>query len=84
MAKQTLNQAIMLARTGKSADLARAAVALNGLPEGGWAETKQARVRLIDDLPMKNAREYTADEFIAAIYDIEPRGNAAGVYRTKI
>jgi len=69
MAKQTLKQAIFLLTSGKSTELLRAAFALDGKPAGDWPETQQARAQMIDLLPARHARAYTADEFVSAVYD---------------
>lgn len=65
---QTIKQAMVLARTGKSQSLARAAHVLSGLPVGGWAETRQAMRSILNDLPLRQERSYTVAEFVDAAY----------------
>jgi hypothetical protein len=77
--RQTLAQAVMLARFGQSKDLARAASALDGCPVGGWPETQQARRAILDDLPVRSLRAYTLDEWISAVYTVD----YADRYRTR-
>lgn len=67
---QTLKQAIHLARSGKSRDLARAAYYLHGLPVGGWGETSQAMVRIREELPLRADRDYTVGDFVSAAYEV--------------
>jgi hypothetical protein len=80
MAKQTLKQALHLLTSGKSDALVRAAFALDNIPAGDWPDTQEARRRMIDDLPMRHARAYTADEFADAVYDWS---ELTGRYRTR-
>lgn len=47
---------------------------LDGLPEGGWAETVQARIRLLELIPSPGERSYVVDELIAAVYTIDSTG----------
>lgn len=68
MNKQSLEQAVQLARTGKSRELARAARVLHGLPQGGWPQTQQAMRDLRGFLPIRELRDYTVSEFISACY----------------
>ena len=68
MAKQTLEQAVHLAKTGKSKSLVIAAKSLLGCPVGGWGQTAQARLQVREELPLRSQRDYTLDEFIAAAY----------------
>ena len=69
--RQTLDQALELARSGKSRDLEHAASILSGKPVGGWPETTQARAELVDHLPFRSDRAYTVEEFVAAAYEID-------------
>lgn len=71
---QTLKQALYLARSGKDRELALAAGALIGCPVGGWGETAQATRRLREYLPLRQLREYSADEFIGAAYVVDHAG----------
>jgi hypothetical protein len=71
MTKQTLAQAIHLARAGKSRALVRAVHALDGKPPGGWGETMQAWREMVGDLPLRSQRDYTADEFVDAVYGVD-------------
>lgn len=71
MTKQTLTQAIHLARTGLSRTMARAAHALDGCPIGSWPETEQARRQIRDDLPARSCRRYTVDQFVDAAYRVD-------------
>jgi hypothetical protein len=59
MAKQTIKQAL------RSPAIRRA---LNGLgcPVGGWAETEQARMRVYEEMPIRELRAYTLNELVAA------------------
>lgn len=68
--KQSLRTAVRLAGTDGH-PLCRAANYLVGCPAGGWAETAQARRQLVDDLPARDARSYTAEEFIAAVLTLD-------------
>jgi hypothetical protein len=78
--KQSLEQALHLARTNKSRDLNRAASMLDGLPCGGWPQTTQALAELSDLLPLRDDRAYTVAEFIDAAYKLRPHKNAADTY----
>lgn len=82
--KQTLKQAMYLAETGKSRGLRRAALALDGLPDGGWPETQQAYGYIREELPFRHDRAYTLDEFIEAAYELIEHHNAASVYRARL
>lgn len=44
---------------------------LEGCPEGGWAETRQAIMRLRDEIPRPDCRDYTIWQLIAALYDVD-------------
>lgn len=68
---QTLKQAVHLISTGKSRELSRAAAALLGQPVGGWPETQQAREHLLNELPIRQYRDYTIDQFVAAVYTVD-------------
>jgi hypothetical protein len=67
---KTLPQALATIRTQPTCSLARACQ-LDGLPVGGWGETAQARSRLVEALPWRTDRDYTADDLIAALYAID-------------
>jgi hypothetical protein len=69
MARQTLVQAVHLALTGRSRDLARAAWVLDGKPIGGWPETQQAWREVVNELPFRHDRSYTVDHFVDAMYE---------------
>jgi hypothetical protein len=71
MKKQTLDQAVLLARSGKSKDLQRAAMYLSGCPTGGDPATVEAWQQMRDELPRPNEREYSEGEFVAAVYTID-------------
>ncbi len=49
----------------------RALSGLIGCPAGGWAETSQARRRLVDELPVRSLRSYSADELISAALELD-------------
>jgi hypothetical protein len=70
MAKETLKQALYLFSCGKR--IIRCGLA--GCPEGGWAQTEQARAQLLDELPLRSERAYTVDEFISAAYELDHAG----------
>jgi len=80
MAKQTLKQALFLVTSGNSAALLRAAFSLDGKPAGEWPDTRQARAQMIDLLPARHARAYTADEFADAVLDLD---ESTGRYSTR-
>lgn len=84
MSKQTLKQALYLARAGKSRPLRGAAMALRGLPEGGWAETQAAMREIEERIPARDARSYSVEEFVAGAYSVEGNGRDAGRYRSKL
>ncbi len=88
MPKQTLTQALHLARTGKDRQLRRAARRLHGLPEGGWAETEQAMREIMGLLPFSFQRDYTLGEWVAATHYVVPDksrpGRSAGRWATRI
>lgn len=77
---QTLAQAIHLATTGKSRTLRGAATELHSKPVGGWPETEQALRQIKDALPLRDARDYTLDEFVGAMYLVD----SADRYRSNI
>ena len=64
--KQTLVQAVSLATSGKSRVLASAAVSLIGTMPGS-GERAQAYRQMVDLLPARRLRAYTADQFLAAM-----------------
>ena len=68
MAKQTLKQAVYLAKSGQSKSLASAANSLLGCPVGGWGETEQAMHRVREELPLRSQRDYTLADFVGAVY----------------
>ena len=70
-AKMTIKQAKLLADTGKSKDLARAANIMTGCPRGGWAETEQARTRLGDLLPASADRSFTKQQWLDEMYVLD-------------
>lgn len=74
MHKQTLKQAIHLGRTGKDKALARALGYLDGCPTGAWAATEQARREILGELPLREFRAYSLDQFIEAAYTIDHAG----------
>jgi len=77
---KSLEGAVYLARSGKSRDLTRAAVRLDGCPEGGWPETQQAWRDIESWLPLESERSYDVATFVDALYAID----GAGRYRAKI
>ena len=81
MAKlQTLDQAVHLAKSGKSKSLSSAACSLLGKPVGGWPETQQAMRELRDELPLRSQREYTVQQFVDAVYITD----SADRYRSRL
>lgn len=76
-ARQTLDQALCLARLGHSRRLGQALNILHGVPLGGWSETRQAYSTLGELLPARSARAYTIEQFVEAAYSIRD-----GRYRT--
>jgi hypothetical protein len=79
MAKQTLSQAIHVAYSAKSRELARAISFLDGCPVGGWGETTQARTMIAGALPLRGERRYTIEQFIVSAYSVDH----ADRYRTR-
>lgn len=70
---QSLKQALRLIRSGRGlCDVTRSGLA--GCPVGGWAETAQARSRMIDALPVRSARAYSVDDIITALYAEDSAG----------
>lgn len=41
---------------------------LDGCPVGGWPETRQAMLRLADELPRRDERDYDIRQLVAALY----------------
>lgn len=83
--RQTLDQAVYLAKSGKSESLSRAASHLDGLPVGGWPKTEEAMQRTIDDLPWAFDRSYTCRQFVEALYTIEHADDrSSGIYRRRV
>ena len=64
--KQSLKQAVVLARTPGT--LIGRCCGLEGLPIGDWPATKQAMAQLMDALPLRSQRSYTAAELVDALY----------------
>lgn len=79
MKKQTIAAAIHRANENHN-DMTRAALVLDGCPVGGWGETQQAMQRLRELLPSREARSYSVEDFIDAVYRID----AADRYRSKL
>jgi hypothetical protein len=67
---QTLTEAVHLAATGKSNSLRIAARLLDGCPPGGSGETDCAWRQMIDCLPQRRLRAYTADQWVERVYYI--------------
>jgi hypothetical protein len=44
---------------------------LVGLPDGGWPETKQAWHRLLETLPARSERDFTADQLVARYLQVD-------------
>jgi hypothetical protein len=44
---------------------------LDGCPEGSWPETRQALLRLQDELPPPAARTYTFWDVVEALYVVD-------------
>lgn len=44
---------------------------LVGCPEGGWPETEQAKRRLVDALPFRTDRNYSASDLIESALVID-------------
>jgi len=65
--KETLRQAVKLARTGRRPVRA----GLDGCPVGGWARTQQALAGLAEELPHYTARHYTVDQLVDALYVVD-------------
>ena len=77
MAKQSLRTAVRL--TQRERAYQRAANYMEGLPVGGWAETKQGERQVSEELPFRADRSYTVDDFIFAVYRVD----SAGRYRRR-
>lgn len=63
--------------TKTAAKIPAVRVAMNelaGKHNGGWAETEQAKARLIDALPGKWDRDWTLGDFIDANFRVDARG----------
>lgn len=80
MTKQSLKQAIFLATSGKSRALRSAALTLDGVPASDQVLVEQALRRVRDELPNRQLREYTVEEFRAAMYHV----GSDDVYRTAL
>lgn len=52
---------------------ARALDDLDGKPVGGWPETVQAERRIVDELPLRRYRGYSAGDLIDALYAVDTR-----------
>lgn len=76
MTSQTLTQAIFVARKPGTC-LHRAINGLVGCPIGGWGETDQARRRVVDELPRRSERDWTASQLIEAVLDEDYAGRYA-------
>lgn len=64
--QQTLAKMVEKIKKSNAPHVARALNGLIGCPEGGWAETNQAISRLIEVLPPRQERTYTANDLICA------------------
>ena len=69
--KKTINGAV------RSRNIRRALAGMVGCPVGGWAETVQAKRALIDELPLRSERNYTADELIDRALTVDFAGRYA-------
>lgn len=47
---------------------------LGGCPLGGWPETRQALLRLEDDLPRREHRDYTIWQLVDSLYVVNDAG----------
>lgn len=47
---------------------------LGGCPLGGWPETRQALLRLEDDLPRREHRDYTIWQLVDSLYEVDHAG----------
>lgn len=79
MTKQTIEQAIHLASTGKSRGLRSAANSLDGHVMGD-AAARQAMSDVRLGLPVPSMRSYTLDQFVARAYTID----SSGRYRSAV
>lgn len=79
----TLRQALLsqddTSGFGRSVNIVAARRALNNMPVGGWAETRQARADILAMLPARADRGFTLDSFIDAAY----AHGGAGRYRSR-
>jgi hypothetical protein len=69
MRKQSLKQAIRIIDAGGMGDVLRCG--LDGCPEGGWPETKQAILRMCEELPPRSERSYTVYDIIEVFYYVD-------------
>lgn len=77
--RRSLQQDLRLAYSGRSRGLARALHYLDGCPVGSWPETTQAESQILGELPIRQDRSYTVDDFIEAAYRIDSNDR----YRTR-
>jgi hypothetical protein len=63
--KKTIKQAM------KSKAIRSALQGLVGCPAGGWAETNQAWRQVREELPFFDERNYTVDDLIEAVLEID-------------
>lgn len=47
---------------------------LDGCPVGGWPETQQALLRLADDIPRREHRDYDTYQLVDALYVVDHAG----------
>ena len=62
MKRETLNQRLAIIRRDGIG------CGLDGCPVGGWPETRQALLRLSDDLPRREHRNYDLYQLVDALY----------------
>lgn len=67
----TIKQAIFLINSSDASNLKRAAIALDGLPEGGWPETAQAIMRLTNELPVRSNRDWSVRDLIKEAFYVD-------------
>lgn len=76
--RQSLRSAVAAVRRGGA--VSRAVNGLVGCPLGGWPETAQARAAVVEALPLRADRSYTADELVTACL----RESHAGRYQWRV
>jgi hypothetical protein len=68
--RESLRECLAKIKSGRRKDMS----GLDGCPEGGWPETRQAIDRLAEILPQSANRTYSLWDVVRALYTVDHAG----------